>query len=109
MHDDKPPPHGDRLAGESGSVARARARQRFRRLATRTLDAISKPFPLINRFDRQVRRSVREHRREMDPEENERSKPPPDEHVRVHCIWMTEFYGPAELGPLLSRLRRLGW
>lgn len=47
--------------------------------------------------------------RGSDDEENEASEPPEDEAIELHCIWVTECYGPSHIGDLISGIQQLEW
>ncbi|MDE0120547.1 MAG: hypothetical protein OXS33_02300 [bacterium] len=47
--------------------------------------------------------------RQQDPESNTHSTPPPDEKVRLVCLWAMEYYSPTHTGDLITGLRKLGW
>ena len=68
--------------------------QRLRRL-------FSRPSDIYDQLDEDVFRS-------HDAEMNERSSPPPEEHIDIRCIWGIEFYTPSHLDDLASRLQELG-
>jgi hypothetical protein len=47
--------------------------------------------------------------RRKDTEENEKTTPPPEEHIDLCCVWALEFYTPAHIQSLLDGLTSLGW
>jgi hypothetical protein len=75
----------------------------------RGVDRLLRPVPGVNRAARIVRRDLKWHRAERDAQENAETLPPDEEEIRIHCLWMTEFYGPAHQPQLVANLRRLGW
>lgn len=50
-----------------------------------------------------------EYFRGLEPEENAESRPPDEEHVELHSIWVAEVYTPSLVGPLLNGLHDLDW
>lgn len=44
-----------------------------------------------------------------DEEQNDASRPPVDEHIDVHCIWLVEFYLPSHLSRFHEDMEALGW
>lgn len=47
--------------------------------------------------------------RQRDPEENEAGRLPPNEAVRLPCVWVLECYPPSEIESLIHNLDQLGW
>ena len=46
--------------------------------------------------------------RANDAEENAASMPPEDEALEMHCLWLTECYGPSHIGAPRNRAAGLG-
>ena len=44
-----------------------------------------------------------------DVEDNDRSSPPPGEHIELHSIWVAECYPPSLIQRLIDDVRQLGW
>lgn len=44
-----------------------------------------------------------------DPEENEATRLPTDEHVRIKCVWVVEAYPPSHINNLLQGFKELNW
>lgn len=47
--------------------------------------------------------------RPQDILENEKTCPPLDESIRLHCLWAAEIYTPSHIDSLLKGFRDLGW
>ena len=47
--------------------------------------------------------------RSRDHEENERSRPPEDESIKLRCFWATEYYLPSHFDGLIASFEKLGW
>ena len=60
---------------------------------------ISRPYP------KGLLRDIRQ----SDPKLNAEHTPPADEHIDLYSVWAIEFYTPAHMDELLSRLEQLGW
>lgn len=61
---------------------------------------------------RSHRRFIREanaYHEKRDPKENAESRPPADEQVELHSIWVAEIYTPSLVSGLLDGLHGLGW
>lgn len=61
------------------------------------------------RTRRRLEREDREYFRQREPEENAASRPPPEEKVELHSIWVADVFTPSFVGPLLDGLHHLGW
>jgi hypothetical protein len=49
------------------------------------------------------------HHGKFDEIDNQESSPPPDERVRLHCLWVIEFFPPSRRAALIEGLKDLGW
>lgn len=53
--------------------------------------------------------SDRDYERARDQNDNQRSRVPEEQQLRVHMVWGVELYGPIEIENLYASLRNLGW
>ena len=60
-------------------------------------------------FYKTVRESLQWHHNERDSEELAKTIPPKKENLELHCVWVTEAYGPSNIDRLIVNLKDLGW
>ena len=79
--------------------------------ASRIMKTLHLPRPMVDFALRQFVRcemiqAIKEER-QQDAKNNVLFSPPEEERIAVHCVWATEFYGPADRKRLGQSLRRL--
>lgn len=56
-----------------------------------------------------LRESLEWTRNNIDPKENEETRPPEDERVKLLCFWVVEYFPPSQHQALLQGMRSLDW